>query len=141
MSLTAVRPYFKTQLGTLGYKEHKDAFNVENVPSQALAKTYQLNIGSPRQVMVDQQSINIQTPVTLTMYGKAAKDTTISTDAAFEMVEEVVTLLMRPTNRLTQTFKNLLLLSVEVVPIDESNDNAIEVRMNFEVHTILSFKE
>jgi hypothetical protein len=46
MSLTSVRPYFRTHCNALGFTEWMDGFNIENIPSTLIDMAY--HIGPPQ---------------------------------------------------------------------------------------------
>lgn len=130
MVFTDIRAFLKTQLKTLGYtKEHKDAFDISNIPSTAIAKVFSLEYGavSQRNVQVD---IDTLFPVTIRLWFKDYNDNLEARDKAMEKGENLIKLLFRPDLRTSiDCVSQYQLLGMLPIALAESNDNVVELQV------------
>lgn len=138
MSWSVVLPLFKTTMNALGYTEHTDAFNFENIAASRLDKGYHLSVGSIAGVGQNQSDIETNIPVTVRFFKKGFRDPAGARDSAITLAETIVTTLLAPAKRVgTSGIKNILFNSATPDPLAESNDNTILMTLEFTVFVIL----
>lgn len=141
MSLASVKPYFRTRLESLGYVEHKDAFNVENIAKTALAKAYHVEMRDAQGVRSNQDSLDIEVPLTVRVFIPPRKDAMAGVDLGIAAADTVIADTCSALNRLTQSgIKNVLFQALALEPLAQSNDNGVIVRLDFTVLVILSIR-
>lgn len=130
--LSEIRPYFRTHMDALGYKEHKDGFNVENIPSTLMNKAYHIaNPTGGRRGPYGNEYQEIEQDLVLSVFFKGFRNVGTSIDTVMVSYDAILTRLLSNDNRLGDNLKNISLESMAMLPIDESNDNAILLELTF----------
>jgi hypothetical protein len=138
MSLTAVKPYFKTHLSALGFREWLDAFNSENIPSTLLNGSFHLALPSSSAVPQNQHSLDISQSVTVTIARKGYRSSSAAVDQLLEDTQQILCRLLDPKYRVTGKLKNVLFDGSTVEALSQSNDNVALARLNFTCYIILN---
>lgn len=139
MSITNVRPYFNTKLKGLAYKEHRDAFNVNNIASTVTDKAYHIFINPISVESTSNLGQELTANLNLQLIYKGARDMTEGIERAERLSQEVLISLMSP-DRLTQPgIKTVLFESINFEQFDSSNDNIIRCTMTFIVYYYLCY--
>lgn len=139
MSLVDIKPYIRSKLNPAGFREWKDALNVENIPSTRLHKAYHIELSNSRGDSLNQHVYQSSISTQLTVFLKGIKDTDKSLDLALELIEDIIVLLLDPTVRVTQpNIKSVFCESFNIDPIDSSNDNSLKITMNFSFLVIIN---
>ena len=128
------KEYFKAQLKSFGYKEWKDGFNRDNIPSTELDNAYFMSysISAIDSGIVSEDSI----AVTLELFSKGFRDPQTAIDTAMEKANELRLSLCSFTKIAEFADVNLLgVVFVSQVPeqLSSSNDNSIKVELQFNV--------
>lgn len=132
MSLTLVRPYFRTRLDSLGYSEWTDGFDFENVPETILDRSYHLEIGSMSLIGTNQTLVDIAYPILVRVYLKGFRDPATAIDDAVEAGEGIICDVTKVTNANGQGIKDVQFASFDVLPKDvASNDNIVLLELSF----------
>jgi len=129
MSLQAVRPYITERLSVLGYVEHVDPFNDENIPSSLLDNGF-------HQIMLDingadrsQVSQGLDVPVQVKVFFKGFRSPDEALTQSIINAEEIiseVTLFGNYANY-SPPITSVLLDSLSFEPYSlESNDNIVQ---------------
>lgn len=139
MSITSARSYFRARCNTLGFKEWKDGFNLDNIPSTILNRSYHITQGIISGVSLNQNDQVMDFPITVELFTKGYKDVASAIDSSIELTEDLIIECVKPANRLTQTtgIKNIIFESATFDQLDNTNDNSIIAKLNFRVITIL----
>lgn len=139
MSMTAVRGYFRSMANSLSLKEWKDGFNIENIPSTVMNKSYHISQGIATGVKLNQNDQEISFPITIEIFNKGYKDVSSAIDSSIDLAEDLITTCVAPANRLTQTtgIKNIFFEDASFEPLDVSNDNSVIAKVTFRVVSIL----
>jgi hypothetical protein len=138
MAWSDARPFFKSRLDALGYTEWTDGFfSIENLPETIIDKAYHISptsISGDRQNQTDQEST--MTVEVRTFYS-GFRYPVEAIDAAVEGSEEIMCSCVSPLSRtLTAGILNVVFISADVAPIDDSNDNAVIVTATYRVRVI-----
>ncbi len=143
MTLGGVRAFFRTRLDGLSYREWADGFAVDNIPDTVLNKAYHLDVGRIQisKTMGAQAKIyEFSYPVTLKVLSKGFRDPAAAIDAALDNAQAILADVLPASGVLVQEgFKSVSPVSLETLPLQVSNDNAVMLVMGFSVYLILSF--
>ena len=139
MALTDVRPYFRARMDALGHKEWTDGFNTENIPSNILDRSYHLSNGSIASEASSHIGHEFLYPVTIKLFLKGYRDPKQGIDDAVGYGENILNEVLKSSNRLGTTIKDVIPQGMEILPLNESNDNAIILQVDFIARVILCF--
>lgn len=130
----AVRPFFRTQMTGLGFKEWKDGFNFENIPSTLLDKSYHIeNPSGDRVGSYDQRSQNFEQVVLIRVFFKGYRYPADAIDNAQAQLDNIVDQVLDPRIRIGVKIKNVYLNSWQTLQLAKSNDNGAILEMEFRV--------
>lgn len=130
--MSEIRPYFRTHMDALGYKEHKDGFNIENIPSSLLKNSYHIaNPTGGRRGPYGNKTQEIEQDTVLSVFFKGYKNVGSAIDDVMVSYDAILTRIISNDNRLGDNLKNITLENMAMLPINESNDNAILLEITF----------
>ena len=133
-----VRSYFRTALVALGFKEWTDAFNVDNIPSTILDKSFHLSAPSgSRRGGYDQQKQDAETSVAIRIARKGYKNPANAIDQCLVDVDAIITQCLDITRRNESGIKNVYNGGHSITALDASNDNVAVLEINFTCFIIL----
>lgn len=138
MALSSLRPYFRTHLVALGYTEWKDGFNSENIPSTGLHMSFFIAPGSGTTRKFNQADIEMEVPISLEMRFKGYRNAQDAVDLAYEQAESIIDRVCKASNRIGTAIKNVYPDGFSVERLDNTNDNASILVMNFTSLVILA---
>lgn len=130
MSLTALRPYYKARGEAVGLTYHNDAFNVDNIASNILDKSFAIGITSFSGIKLNQHDQEISAPVEIVLYVKGYRSVNEGLDKAILLTENLIKEVEAPANRLGTSIKNVTLSNCSIEPL-ATNDNVIFVKIVF----------
>ncbi|HNC40332.1 MAG TPA: hypothetical protein PK522_00960 [Nitrosomonas sp.] len=140
MSLQSVRPYITARLTALGYKEHVDPFNDENIPASLVDGAFhQLMLpisGVDRNSVAQGLDVPVQVKVLMTGYRNPEEALTQSIANAESIISDI-TLHSNYVNN-APPITGVFLDSLEFGPYSvESNDNIVQAVFvfRFKVYT------
>lgn len=139
MSFSLVRPYFRKHLSSLNFKEWSDGFNIENIPSTVLDKSYHIESNTAQTVGSNQLAYTLTQRVVISIFRKGFRTPSMALDMLMNDVDDILDVVVDPTNRLTTGIKNVKFVQFQAQPIAESNDNAVVMRLEFECMIISNF--
>lgn len=139
MSMTEVRTYFRARLNALNYREHPDGFNFENIPQTILDRSYHLEIGLITGSTANQETHNFSYPLTIRIFLKGFRDPAAKIDDAIGQAEVILADVLKPSNRLGVTIKDVVPDTVQVIPLDGTNDNDMILQMDFTTNLVCKF--
>jgi hypothetical protein len=141
MSLTAVRPFFRSVLNSQGYQEWVDAFNIENIPSTVLTKgAYHIESNEVTGVKLNQADQELEMRVRINMFFKGYRNPSEAVDSAINKIQTFLKELLKPTNRIGQYedgIKNVVFNDYGLESLNISNDNVVKASVNFTVFVII----
>lgn len=134
MSISVVRDYFKDQIKdeVAAAVEHTDAFNIENMHTNARDKMYHIIYQNDSNIETHGDRITDNISVTISMVFKGYRDT----QAAFDSTSDTVHNIKRRASKIsnyTSGIKRVVCDSINITPADDSNDNILLVTMEFSV--------
>lgn len=134
-----VKPYARTVLTGLGYKEHRDPFNKANIPANLIEKAFHLDQEAAQGVKNNQDNLEMNVPLRINLHKKGFRRVNDKFQEALADAETVRDAMLAPQTRLTQPYiKNVKLQSMEVTPLSESNDHAMLISFVFTFLVLVS---
>ena len=141
MSFATIRPYFQDRMAVVDteLKEWDDAFNVNNIPSSILDKswhieysTFSYNTGGAH------TCLSFECPVTLSVFFKGYRNPLEAVDMALIFADAILKECTKPVQRLNQpNIKNVLPNNVSIKELSDSNDNAAILEVQFLCEVII----
>lgn len=135
MSFTDLRPYFQARMKTVDedLREWEDGFNIENIPSTILNKSWHFRTGLFSNVGAQAQTcFKFTCPVTITVILKGYREPKEAIDTALFLSDAIVKECTNPVHRLNQAnIKNVLPDTVNVRELSQTNDNIVVLEMQF----------
>jgi len=138
LSIQDVRPFLRTQFKALGFKEHTDAFNTDNIGETVIDDRFHLGATtglSAGAVGNKQHELFYSLTVTVFKKTKKRKDTSEGVDAVDKVLDDILTALLSIAIRVQgdSAIKDVQLNSAVQSPLDSSNDNIIRLEMDLTV--------
>ena len=131
MIFDAVRPFFRTRLKALGFKEHFDAFDTDNVPSTLLDKSFFMSSGGVQGSESDHQVHNFSYPMKVVVFKKGFGKPVQARDDAETIVDTILSDLISPAVRLGTVLKDIVPVRYEISAVSESDDKDIVIEFEF----------
>ena len=132
MNISDVRTYFKSRITdeVSTAVEHKDAFNLENMHTAARDKMYHIIYQNSSNIDTHGDRITDNISVTITMLFKGFRDTQLTFDNTYNTVHNIK---RRSSNiaNYTTGIKRVVCDSINIEPMDDSNDSVMLVTMDF----------
>jgi hypothetical protein len=145
MSITKIKPYFRTRLQAIGYtNEWPEAFDFENIPSTRRDKAFHILIGDVFNFDQNQTDQTMLVPVGLSVFFNATRENEQAHIDALASGEAIIKEICAPKNRVTQAsdgIKDVRAQSFEVIPLSDDQQRVMRLNMAFEVLYILDFEE
>jgi len=130
MSLTAVRPYVTARMTDLGFSEHTDPFNDQNIPSAIIDGAFHQAMLEISGVEKNNEAQGVEVPVQIKAFFKGFRTPEEALEQSIIRAEEVVVGMLRAENffNFSPAITGVFLDSLAFEPYDtESNDNTIQV--------------
>lgn len=132
MSLSLIRAYFRQHMITLGFKEWKDAFNFENIPSTILNNSFHIESFSTRGVKLNQNDQEILSSIAIRLFKKGYRDPAQGVDLVIVDQESILLEILAHTNRIGGGIKTIKYIGSQIEQLNTDNDNAIMLKLDFE---------
>jgi hypothetical protein len=137
MSLSDIRPYFRTHFTAEGFTEWKDGFGADNIPENIIDKAFHIDgtstIGG---ISNNQADMDTGTAQLVRFFIKGFRNPADAIDKAYLKVENILKRTQKSSNRLT-TLLDVVFEGASILPLADSNDNAVLVEMNFTARVIV----
>lgn len=140
MSFLTLRQYFETSMLNVDseFREWEDAFNIDNIPSTILDKSWHLRFQPFSFLRNAQTCMNFDCPVTLNVFVKGYRNPKEAVDTALILADAIIKECTKPVRRLNQpAIKNVLPNLVDVRELAQSNDNAAVLELQFNCEVIV----
>ncbi len=135
---SAVRAYFRTHLDALNFKEWKDGFNVENIPSTLISGSYHISApqGSRRDAY-DMNSQDVEAEVVIRVARKGFKNPASAIDQVASDLDTILARVLDPQYRLGCDLKNVYYEGHSIDQLSATNDNVAVLEITFRCLIIL----
>lgn len=138
MSFTNIRPYFRTRLDSLGFREWPDAFNIDNNPSSIIDLSYHLGPVQVSTIKQNQGDFESDGSISVHLWVKGYADPSVALDDSLTNAQSILVDVLKASNRIGGNLKNVFLDGIATEPIAGSNDNVVRLRLDFRCRTILA---
>lgn len=129
--ITQVRPYFRSVCTGLGLREWRDGFNFENIPRTLLDRSFHIETNSgSRRGAYSQQSQEIEQDCSVRVFLKGFRNPADAIDRAMALYEEILESALSE-DRLGCDIKNVFLNTMQILPLDPTNDNSVILEVTF----------
>lgn len=139
MGLTDVRQYFRDRMDAINYNEWRDGFNVDNIPSTVLDRSYHVESGSISTTASSHQPHRFDCPITLRVFFKGYNEPAQAIDDAYLYCESILGEILLPENRFNNPLTDVQPQDISVSPLTLQNDNAVILEINFLAITFIKF--
>ena len=141
MSLSTVRPFIRTQMNSLNFKEHTEPFSDQNIPANVIDRAYHISAPEVNTPPANQIVNNIDYSFTLSVFIRGFRDVGNLLDICDSVADTVYNALLDPTVRLdaTNSLKNLETSGYSLRPLSPSNDNIAVLDFSFNAKVFLCF--
>lgn len=138
MSFSLVTPYFEGKMESLGWTLWPEPFNFENIPSDLLDHSFQIETGD---IVGEGQNMTVLETRTDVVIRAFRKGFTSPKDVKEELIDEVQKMLcsiLSHGSRLTAGIKNVEFQSMALTPLNLDNDNAMIATLTFRARVLLN---
>jgi hypothetical protein len=133
MSLSDVRPYFRTQLDSLAFTEWEDAFQDDNIPSTLMDRAYFQSLVGVTGTETGATHLEMTATVEVRCYFKGYREPAVALDEAIDRSEEVIKACCNTLNQAGTGIKGVYLVSLGLEPLNlDTNDNVVRAVMVFD---------
>ena len=126
-------------MDAISYNEWRDGFNVENIPSTVLDKSYHVESGDISTTASSHQPHRFDCSITLRVFFKGYGDPIQAIDDAYLYCEGILAEILDPANRLNNPLTDVQPQGISVNPLTLQNDNAVILEINFLAITFIKF--
>lgn len=131
MSFAYVRTLFRERLEGLGFEEHIEPFQPNQIGETIVDNSFHLETGSILGSVANQIVHPFDFPITVRIYRRGFVDLLEAYDELHVTADEVLTDLLLPSVRIGDPVKDIISESIDIVPIDDSNDNIMVLELVF----------
>lgn len=140
MSLSNIKPYFRSRLDGLGFTEWLDGFSTDNIPQTILNQAYHILVESTDGGPINHTHQDTNSRVRVRLFYRGYANPSVALDEALVGVETIVKDVCKVANR-TSMLLNVIFESADYQPLNEDNDNSVLVEMVFTARVILGVEE
>lgn len=141
MSLEKSRSYFKTRFRNLGYVEHLDGFQDENLGEINLNKSFHVRAQSINGATINQLDQRTDTTVIVSTYYKGLRNADEANQIALKEVEKVLKECVNITNRTSDGVLNVVFNRADIRPVSDTNAIHCVIDYEFEVTIMIGVEE
>ena len=138
MGFSTIKPYVETFMSELGlHNQHEDAFNDENIAASVLDDAWAIRFGVANYQGTAQESFAFVYPVTVSVFKKGYRNPQDAVDSLNLLAETILKKALEAPRRLNQpSIKNVLPSTLDISPLNASNDNAakLTITLNFYIY-------
>lgn len=140
MSLTLIRPYFRTHFKAEGFTEWEDGFAVDNIPDNIIDFAFHIATPTVVGVVLNHTDQETETTVVVTYLIKGYRDPASAIDKAILRCENILGRTQVAADRLTSGIKNVTFDDLSITPLADTNDNVVLSEMTFTVRVPLQIE-
>lgn len=137
--LANIIPAFVGVMESEGYRRSSDAFDPINIPETILDRTFWLSAAFTDEIKTNQADLELQMDIIVRFYVKGYNNPIEALDAGIARSEQLILKFLEPGFRYAnQAFRNVVLDSMQPVPLTATTDHSIVIEMRFIVETNLT---
>lgn len=130
MSLASLIPYVRSKMNTLGYSEHRDEFDLENIPSTVIDKTYSIQVESLSVGNKSHVDYEWSFPLSLYVFYKGYNNPSDAMDGAIGEAERIMTELFEIEDRFSvEGIRKIEANGLSFSPMSQDNDTIIRTKI------------
>lgn len=131
MSLSLLIPYVRNKLQGLGYTEHTDEFDGDNIPATVMDKTFKLNPGSLSAQRASSKDYLWTYPLEIEIFFRGYNYPSAAVDGAFVEVEKIMDEVFDIADRYSQSgIRDIYPTGVSFEPFSSDNDSIVRVKID-----------
>lgn len=139
MTLGGLRAFYSAKLTALNLREWTDGFSRANIPSNILDNSFHIEIGQISSGPANNLIHEFKAPVIIRVFFKGYRNPAEAMDNALATGNSILNALLKSSVRFggTDNLKDIRPVSVNPIPLSDSNDNSLILELAFE--TILKY--
>jgi len=139
MSLKPVRTFIKNRLAetNTGFREHKDGFNRDDIPRSLLNKSYFIDVVGTNHSANENGYVEDKVSAKIELFYKGFRTVQTSIDNAMDEAHQFRLRACNPS-KATGAIRSVVVDSIDVDPLSETNDNSIIVTINLSVTAVFA---
>lgn len=141
MSLQKARTYFKTHMKNIGYTEHLDGFQDDNLGEINLNKAFHIRVNSVEGGAINQLDQRTTTNIIMSTYYKGLRNADEANQTALKEVEKVLKECVNITNRTSDGILNVVFNRAEVRPVSDTNAIHCVIDYDFDITIMIGVEE
>ncbi len=131
MSLTAVRTLFRERLEGLGFTEHDQPFQPFQIGETIVDDSFHMETGTVISSAANQTVHSFEFPIIIRIYKKGYINVLQAYDEIHQTADEILADLLNQTVRIGDPVKDIVPQSINILPMDDSNDNILVLELSF----------
>ena len=141
MSLSVIRGWFRERLEGLGFEEHEDGFNTDNIGEIDLDRVFHVSVRSILGGTINHTDQRTDSDVGLSVFIKGGRNANVALDDAILEVERIVKECCNIRNRTSDGLLNVIFERVSLEPRGLDNDNSVLMSFDFTAVVMLGVEE
>ena len=139
MSLSQVRPFFRDRLEALGFSEHNQPFEPNEIGANIVDESFHIEIGTIATGPANQRVHSFSVPVLVRIYKTGYSNINDAYDEVIGVGDAVLADFLQPSVRIADPIKNIVPNTIQPRPLAPSNDNIIILELAFTAELELCF--
>jgi len=131
MSFLAVRVLFRERMEGLGYTEHDEPFQPNQIGENIQDMAFHIETGLIVSAAANQKVHDFLMPVTLRVYKKAYQDVLLAYDEIHIDADTILADILDPSVRIGSIVKDVIPETIQPLPLGDTNDNVIILELVF----------
>jgi len=127
----SARNYFRTHLDFLGYHEHKQAFDITNIPASTVNKAYHLSTRNITGIDLTQQDHKMDVEIIVSVFKKAFTNNNNKKDECLDDIDAILKRVLNISNIINGGMINVSHQGTTIDPFDDTNDKIIKIELTF----------
>ena len=141
MSFATIRPLFRSNFDSLGYREWQDGFNFENIPANLLHESYHIEVGVIAGGTSSTLRFDFAIPILVRVFLKGYRDPAEAIDDALLRLDQIYEQVLSPSERYGSIIKDVTPETASIIPLGPDNDNALVIELGFNTRLITCYDQ
>lgn len=141
MSLLKIKPYFKSKLDLLGFREWESGFDFDNIPRNIIDKSYHILLPNGSGGSINQLDQEVVSRVILRIFLKGFRSDAQAIDNCLNAIETISKPILKASNRGGEDIKNVIFSTYDILPLSENNNSIAILEIGYDVRTTINVEE
>lgn len=141
MALSAVRTLFRERLEGLGFTEHDQPFQPNQIGETIIDDSFHMETGTISSSFANQIVHSFDFPIIIRVYKRGFVDLLTAYDDIHQTADDIYNDLLHPDIRIGTDIKDIVPDTMDIVPVDASNDNILVLELVFTARLELCYKD